>query len=73
MSLSSLINYSYVQVDRREQCQIEEYTGKLIWYNRMEFTCVPLETGRKIAPAPATFALALAIDGRREPNAEAER
>lgn len=38
-----------------------------------EVTCVPLETGRRIAPAPATFALAVAMDGRREPNAEAER
>lgn len=30
----------------------------------MTLTCVPFETGRKIAPAPATFALALAMDGR---------
>ena len=36
-------------------------------------TCVPLETGLRMAPAPATFALALAMDGRRDPNAEAER
>lgn len=36
-------------------------------------TCVLLETGRNIAPAPATFALALAMDGRRELKAEAER
>jgi hypothetical protein len=71
MSLSSLINYSYIQVDREERYHIEVH--RVIWYNIMEFTCVPLETGRKIAPAPATFALALAIDGRREPSAEAER
>jgi len=36
-------------------------------------TWVPFETGRNTAPAPATFALALAIDGRREPIADAER
>lgn len=39
----------------------------------MHVTCVPLETGLRMAPAPATFALALAMDGRRDPNAEAER
>ncbi len=33
---------------------------------------MPLDTGRKIAPAPATFALAVAMDGKREPNADAE-
>lgn len=40
---------------------------------RRKFTCVPLETGRRIAPAPATFALVVAIDGSREPSADAER
>lgn len=40
---------------------------------RMNQTCVPLDTGRKIAPAPATLALALAIDGSLDPKAEAER
>lgn len=40
---------------------------------RKRATRVLLETGRKIAPAPATFALALAMDGRRELKAEAER
>lgn len=37
------------------------------------WTCVRLETGRSIAPAPATLALAVAMEGRREPKAEAER
>lgn len=41
--------------------------------NEKEFTCVLLETGQSIAPAPATLALALAIDGKREPKAVAER
>lgn len=37
-------------------------------------TWVPLETGRKRAPAPATLAFALiAIDGMRDPMAVAER
>jgi hypothetical protein len=36
-------------------------------------TCVRVETGRRIAPAPATRALAFAIDGSRDPNADAER
>lgn len=40
---------------------------------RKVVTCVPLETGRRIAPAPATVALAVAMDGRRELKAEAER
>lgn len=44
-----------------------------ITLERQKATCVPLETGRRIAPAPATFALALAMDGSREPKAEAER
>lgn len=46
---------------------------ELILYKEGKSTWVPLETGCKIAPAPTTFALALAIDGRREPSAEAER
>lgn len=36
-------------------------------------TCVLLETGRRIALAPATLAFALAMDGRRDPTAVAER
>lgn len=39
----------------------------------MEQTWVPVETGRSIAPAPATLALVLAIDGSREPSADADR
>lgn len=46
---------------------------ELMLYNRRKNTWVPLETGCNIAPAPATLALALAIDGSREPSAEAER
>jgi len=35
---------------------------------------VPLDTGRKKAPAPATLAFAeVAIEGKREPMAVAER
>lgn len=37
------------------------------------YTCVLFETGRRYAPAPTTRALALAMDGRREPKADAER
>lgn len=39
----------------------------------LDFTWVLLETGRRSAPAPATLALAVAIDGRRDPKADAER
>lgn len=39
----------------------------------MKQTCVLLDIGRRIAPAPATLALAVAIDGRRDPSADAER
>lgn len=36
-------------------------------------TCVPVETGQRRDSAPATFTLAIEIDGSWEPNAEAER
>jgi len=39
----------------------------------VEVTCVPLVTGHRIAPAPATLAFALDIDGRRDPSAVADR
>lgn len=38
-----------------------------------EATWVPLVTGHRIAPAPATLAFALDIVGRRDPSAVAER
>ncbi|KAG7013659.1 hypothetical protein SDJN02_23826 [Cucurbita argyrosperma subsp. argyrosperma] len=40
---------------------------------KSEETWVVVETGRRRAPAPATLALAVAMDGRREPRALAER
>lgn len=45
----------------------------LIKQGIISFTLVLLETGRRRAPAPATLAFALAIEGRREPRAVAER
>lgn len=39
----------------------------------VEVTCVPLVTGHRIAPAPATLAFALEIDGKRDPSAVADR
>jgi len=39
----------------------------------MYVTLVLLETGSRSAPAPATLAFALAMDGRRDPSAVAER
>jgi hypothetical protein len=39
----------------------------------MEATCVPVDTGLSIAPAPATLALAFAIEGSLDPKADADR
>lgn len=44
-----------------------------ITYEALKVTCVPVDTGLKIAPAPATLALAFAIEGSLDPKAEAER
>lgn len=67
----------FAQLNRKDINRIRERwkidNAHSLPYSRNDSTCVPFETGRKIAPAPATFALALAMDGRWEPNAEAER
>lgn len=66
---SSIINSSskrqYNHNSTSIGCIQEEY--------KQDVTCVLLETGRRIAPAPATLAFALAMDGRRDPTAVAER
>jgi hypothetical protein len=70
--MNNWIVFNYLQEATKVWKAKEDYV-QLNEIKRKVVTCVPLETGRRIAPAPATVALAVAMDGRRELKAEAER